>query len=49
MNQYGSDIIWVTGTLQVSGTNEQWDLDGKSLMRDASFCGELFIFLTERT
>ena len=41
MNQYGSDIIWVTGTLQVSGTNEQWDLGGKSLMRDVSFRGEL--------
>lgn len=41
MNQYGSDIIWVTGTLQVSGSDEAWDLDGKSLMRDSLFRGEL--------
>ena len=41
MNQYDSDIIWVTGTLQVSGTDETWDLGGKSLMRDVLFQGEL--------
>lgn len=41
MNQYGSDIIWVTGTLQVSGSDEMWDLGGKLLMRDSLFRGEL--------
>ena len=41
MNQYNSDIIWVTGALQVSGTTETWDLDGKTIMRDGLYNGDL--------
>lgn len=41
MENYGSDIIWVTGTVTLSGTSETWDLSGKTIMRDVAFRGEL--------
>ena len=41
MDEHASDIVWVTGTLQVSGTVESWDLGGKTLMRESGFTGEL--------
>ena len=41
MDEFDSDIIYVTGTLQVSGTTETWDLGGKTIMRDGAFTGEL--------
>ncbi len=41
MDELGSDIIWVTGALQVSGTTETWDLNGKTIMRDGGYHGEL--------
>lgn len=41
MEQYDSDIIWVAGALQVNGTTETWDLDGKMIMRDGSYNGDL--------
>lgn len=36
-----SEIVWVAGALQVSGTAETWDLDGKALMRDDGYHGAL--------
>ena len=41
MVQYDSDIIWVTGALQVNGTTETWDLGGKMIMRDGLYNGDL--------
>ena len=41
MEQWQSDIIWVTGALEVSGTTETWDLGGKMIMRDGLYNGEL--------
>ena len=41
MEKYGSDIIWVSGALDLSGTTETWDLDGKMMMREAEYTGEL--------
>ncbi len=41
MEEFGSDIIWVTGALQVSGTTETWDLNGKMIMRDGGYRGAL--------
>ena len=41
MEQCDSKIIWVTGALQVSGTTETWDLDGKMVMRDGEYRGAL--------
>ena len=41
MEQYGSDIIYISGTVTIDGSNESWDLAGKTLMRDGDFTGEL--------
>ena len=41
MDELGSDIIWVTGALQVNGTTETWDLGGKMIMRDGLYNGDL--------
>lgn len=41
MEQYNSDIIWVTGALEVNGTAETWDLGGKMIMRDGLYNGDL--------
>ncbi len=41
MDKFNSDIIWVTGALQVSGTTETWDLGGKMVMRDGAYRGTL--------
>ena len=41
MDKLDSDIIWVTGTLEVNGTTETWDLGGKMIMRDGLYNGDL--------
>lgn len=41
MDELDSDIIWVTGALQVNGTAETWDLGGKMIMRDGLYNGDL--------
>lgn len=41
MEELNSDIIWVTGALQVDGTTETWNLGGKMVMRDGAYNGDL--------
>lgn len=41
MDKLNSDIIWVTGALEVNGTTETWDLGGKMIMRDGLYNGDL--------
>ena len=41
MDELDSDIIWVTGALEVNGTTETWDLGDKMIMRDGLYNGEL--------
>ena len=41
LEQHNSDIIWVTGALEVNGTTEAWDLGGKMIMRDGRYNGDL--------
>lgn len=41
MDKLDSDIIWVTGALEVNGTTETWDLGGKMIMRDGLYNGDL--------
>ena len=41
MEKYHSEIIWVSGALDLMGTTETWDLGGKTMMREGEFTGEL--------
>lgn len=36
-----ADIIWVSGTIEINGTNKTWYLGGKSIMREVTYTGDL--------